>query len=125
MCLDLEDGCAWAVFVMAKKKKRTRQLTCKLGLDIWCRVFQNLSHLGAVHKLCNAEDGRGGHHKMLHGGRGVKNGPFWRYIIYGQPLIQGLLLHFTSTSSRWGTKRLPELSLRRMIKNVQKEPFCL
>ncbi len=29
--------------------------------------------------------------KCYIGGGGVKNGPFWRYIIYGQPLIVKLL----------------------------------
>ena len=59
---------------------------------------------GAVHKLCNAEGGRGGLAKRYYcifllfksiriltesvtWGEGVKNCTFWRYIIYGWPLI--------------------------------------
>ena len=63
---------------------------------------------GAIHKLCNAEEGEGGPAKRYHtvflllklikiltesvtwGGGGVKNGQFWRYIIYGQPLSNTL-----------------------------------
>ena len=61
--------------------------------------------IGAIHKLCNVEDGEGGSGQALSHrfslikvnqnfdrkcymkGRGVKNGQFWRYIIYGQPLL--------------------------------------
>ena len=62
----------------------------------------NFESIGVVHKLCNAEGGKAGPTKRFHTiflllklikiltksvtwGEGVKNGQFWRYIIYGQP----------------------------------------
>ncbi len=77
---------------------------------------------GAIHKLCNAEveeEGSGqvlpyhfslievnqnSDQKCYMRGRGVKNGPFWRYIIYGQlqKSAESPLLHTTFNARRNG-----------------------